>query len=78
MSSHESTRKITPLNGGHTQWYYNIETGAVEHGKLSSFSNRLGPYGSYEEAEEALAIARERNRIADENDAEDDDDWGSP
>ena len=54
------------------KYYYNLETRQVEQGKISSFDNRIGPYGTREEAEHALEIARERNRIADAYDEQDD------
>ena len=47
------------------KYYYNLETHQVEQGKISSYDNRIGPYDTREEAEHALEIARERNRIAD-------------
>ncbi|MDT9409249.1 hypothetical protein [Corynebacterium rouxii] len=57
-----------------TQWFFNIETGEVERGKASSFSNRMGPYASAEEARHALDIAEARNKAADTED-EKDDEW---
>ena len=54
------------------KYYYNLETRQVEQGKISSFDNRIGPYDTREEAEHALEIARERNRIADVYDEQDD------
>lgn len=57
------------------KWYFNPETGAVEQGKVSSFSNRMGPYDTKEEAAQALEIAESRNEQADAYD-EEDDDWG--
>ena len=54
------------------KYYYNLETRQVEQGKISSFDNRIGPYDTREEAEHALEIARERNRIADAYDEQDD------
>ena len=54
------------------KYYYNLETRQVEQGKVSSFDNRIGPYDTREEAEHALEIARERNRIADAYDEQDD------
>ena len=56
------------------KYYYNLETRQVEQGKVSSYDNRIGPYDTREEAEHALEIARERNRIADAYD-EPDDQW---
>ena len=54
------------------KYYYNLETRQVEQGKISSFDNRIGPYDTREEAEHALEIAKERNRIADAYDEQDD------
>lgn len=42
-------------------YYYNTETGEVEHGMVSSFTNRLGPYPTRAAAEHAQQIARARN-----------------
>ena len=54
------------------KYYYNLETRQVEQGKISSFDNRIGPYDTREEAEHALEIAKERNRVADAYDEQDD------
>ena len=54
------------------KYYYNLETRQVEQGKVSSFDNRIGPYDTREEAEHALEIAKERNRVADAYDEQDD------
>ncbi|OSQ03025.1 hypothetical protein [Corynebacterium diphtheriae] len=56
------------------QWFFNIETGEVEQEKASSFSNRMGPYASAEEARHALEIAQARNEAADAED-EKDEEW---
>ena len=53
------------------KYYYNLETRQVEQGKVSSYDNRIGPYDTREEAEHALEIARERNRVADAYDEQD-------
>ena len=54
------------------KYYYNLETRQVEQGKVSSYDNRIGPYDTREEAEHALEIAKERNRVADAYDEQDD------
>ena len=54
------------------KYYYNLETRQVEQGKISSFDNRIGPYDTREEADHALEIAKERNRVADAYDEQDD------
>ncbi|QPK78557.1 hypothetical protein G7Y31_08315 [Corynebacterium lizhenjunii] len=56
-------------------WYFNPTTGEVTQGPESSWANRMGPYATREEAQNALATAAERNAAADE---EDEDDWGQP
>lgn len=55
------------------KWYYDVKTGEVSNGPATGFVNRLGPYATKEEAENALAIAAARTEAADEYDAEDDD-----
>ena len=54
------------------KYYYNLETHQVEQGKISSYDNRIGPYDTREGAEYALEIAKERNRVADAYDEQDD------
>ena len=54
------------------KYYYNLEPHQVEQGKISSYDNRIGPYDTREEAEHALEIAKERNRVADAYDEQDD------
>ena len=54
------------------KYYYNLEIHQVEQGKISSYDNRIGPYDTREEAEHALEIAKERNRVADAYDEQDD------
>ncbi len=53
------------------QWWYNTETGEVSQEKTQSWSNRMGPYGSADEARRALEIARQRAEAADSYDEED-------
>lgn len=48
------------------EWYFDTQTGEVLQGKQSGWENRMGPYGSQEEASRALELARERNKAADE------------
>lgn len=59
------------------KFYYNPETGDVTQGKVASWDNRMGPYDTREEAEQALAIAAERTKRADAAE-EADDNWGEP
>lgn len=55
------------------EWYYNTATGEVELGPQSPMQNRLGPYPTKEAAEDALKIARERNKQWEDQDRE----WNS-
>ncbi|MEZ2120868.1 hypothetical protein QWU43_01445 [Corynebacterium sp. CCM 9204] len=57
------------------EWYYNPETGEVVRGKQGSWTNRMGPYDSEDEARQALDIAERRTREADSFDREDES-WG--
>ena len=70
------------------EWYYNLVTGQVEQYEGGKAVDRLGPYATRQEAEQALARAEERNeawendpRYADEDDEDADgdgeDDWGT-
>ncbi|QYH19445.1 hypothetical protein JKI95_10210 [Corynebacterium aquatimens] len=58
------------------KFYYNPATGEVTQGKVESWDNRMGPYDTREEAEHAIAIAKERTKRADAID-EADDNWGA-
>lgn len=61
-------------------WYYNPATGEVMQGTMRSWSNRMGPYSSEEEARNALNIAAARNEAAaaeEEAEREEDEDWGT-
>lgn len=51
-------------------WYYLLDRGTVEHGKISSSHDRMGPYPDEATAKRALDIARERNKAADAYDEE--------
>lgn len=64
-----------------TDFYYNLETGEVEEGRLSEGLHRMGPYASREDAMRALSRARDRNLKWEEEDrawAEEWDDDGEP
>lgn len=50
------------------EFYYNLETHEIEEGKVSSWSNRMGPYKTREQAQHALEIAAARNEKWDEDD----------
>ena len=68
-----------------TEWYYNLVTGQVEQYEGGKAVDRLGPYATRQEAEQALARAEERNeawendpRYAEDEDEEDgEDDYGT-
>ncbi len=61
-----------------TEYYYNLETGRVEEGRISQGLNRMGPYATYEEALQALVRANARN-LQWEEDRTWDEDWdGEP
>lgn len=64
-----STQELDPK----TAFYFNTDTGKVEQGLVSDWTNRMGPYASYDEAAKALQIVAERNRAWDEEDREWDD-----
>lgn len=53
------------------KYYFNTRTGEVEVGRKSPWTRRMGPYGSYAEAAQALETAAERNAQWDEEDDED-------
>lgn len=44
-----------------TEWYYNLVTGQVEQYEGGKAVDRLGPYATREEAQQALEHAQERN-----------------
>lgn len=61
-------------------WYYDPTDGTVAQGMQDSWSNRMGPYASKEEAEHAMKIARQRTEeadAADQAEREEDDNWGA-
>lgn len=43
------------------KFWFNITTGAVEHGLLSASAKRIGPFETHEEAEQALRLVKERS-----------------
>lgn len=51
-------------------FYYNTETGEVEQGFVSDWTDRMGPYRTREEAANALATAAQRNQAWDQADRE--------
>ncbi|MGC5166560.1 SPOR domain-containing protein [Luteimicrobium sp. DT211] len=47
------------------EYYFNTQTGEVEEGKPSSWTHRMGPYRTREEAAHALERAQQRNETWD-------------
>jgi len=54
------------------EYYYNTRTRMVEKGRQSSWEDLMGPYESYELAEQAIEIAKKRSQAWDDDDAA----WG--
>jgi ribosomal protein S16 len=50
------------------RYWYNTVTGEVEEGRQSSWTRRLGPYATREEAQRAVEIAKQRAKEWDEDD----------
>lgn len=51
------------------EWYFCLSDHTVRRGKESRGLDRMGPYPSEAAAEQALEIARARNKAADDADA---------
>ena len=51
-----------------TEYYYNLSTGQVEEGAQSPAPDRMGPYASRAEAEQALSTAAKRNEKWEQDD----------
>ena len=47
--------------GEEKKWYFNIKTGKVEYGRISSLFDVMGPYNSEKEARNALEKAAQDN-----------------
>ena len=47
------------------QWWFNLRTQEVEQGPGAPNAERMGPYGTRDEAETALSRARERSEAWD-------------
>lgn len=68
------------------EFYFNVSSGLVEEGKVSRWTDRMGPYPTREEAERALEKAGARTAAWDEDDearSQDKDErdpprWGPP
>lgn len=50
------------------EWWFNPVTRQVEHGRLSPWTDRMGPYPTRQDAEQALERARRRAEAWDEAD----------
>jgi hypothetical protein len=59
-------KRKTDAGDNRRDWYFNSVTGKAELGKLSPIGQRVGPYQSRKDAEDAWKIAHERNLIWDE------------
>lgn len=57
-------------NRGKSKYWYNLKTGEVERGRISLWSQRMGPYDTPEEAAAALERAAERNQEWEDEDEE--------
>ncbi|OJV76467.1 MAG: hypothetical protein BGO37_10415 [Cellulomonas sp. 73-92] len=53
------------------EFWFNTRTGAVEEGRVSDWSEVMGPYPTREAAARALATARARTEAWDREDRED-------
>lgn len=51
-----------------SEFYFNITTGQVEEGPQSPVTERMGPYATREEAQQAFSIAKARNEAWDAED----------
>ena len=60
-----------------SDWYYCLRHSTVEEGAGCAGMERLGPYGTREEAAAAPQRARERTEAEDARDRAEDD-WGRP
>lgn len=54
------------------EYWYNLETGDVEEGKVSPGYDRAGPFATAEEAARAPEIIKQRSREWAAEDAQDD------
>ena len=52
------------------EYWFNVETGQVEIGRQSSWEKVMGPYPTYEAAQNALDVAKHRSEDWDEQDRE--------
>lgn len=54
------------------EFWFNLKTGLVEHGKLSAASYRVGPFNTEDEAKDALNVIAKRNQAWNEDEDETD------
>ena len=59
-------------------YYFNIRTQMVEHGRQSAWEHLMGPYDTREEAERALETAQARTAKWDEDQVEWDEEDAHP
>ncbi|MFF2086178.1 FUSC family protein [Nocardia sp. NPDC058176] len=72
-SSTCETQACTAMHTGdmaddNAQWYYCLKHHTAEQGKTCWYGDRMGPYPDKATAEQALEIARARNKAADDED----------
>lgn len=70
LSQRAVQERRTQTMSQNKEWYFDTATGEVSEGKTHSWTTRLGPYASQEEAERALETVKERNKAADEDEEE--------
>lgn len=66
------------MASGKQKWWYNLSTGEVEHGAVSGWLSRVGPFDTEQEARSALELAAARTKYWDEQEErerEEDDFW---
>lgn len=51
-------------------WFFNVRSGSVEGCSGARSADRLGPYATREEAEDALSRVRQRNDVWDDEDSD--------
>lgn len=68
MRDRIATEADIEQEGGKVEYWFNTKTRQVEEGHQSDWSNLLGPYGTREDAERALATAEANTEKWDEAD----------
>lgn len=54
----------------HDEYFFNIHTHEVEHGRRSSWEHLLGPYKTAAEAAKAMETAKHRAKVWEDDDRE--------